>query len=223
MKRNSLFLLMIPLCVLSCSFKVNDADSGKEISTSYPIASFEKISNNGVCDIHYVQSDRTSLRVEGRENMINKLIISVDKKTKTLNIDVKNKKFNFGNSDIDIYVTSPDIVEVNNRGVGDVELKKIDTDTLRISNKGVGDIEIDGLVCDAIYIDNKGVGDIDGDRISTQLSGVTNKGVGDVELTFNQCGYLNCKNSGIGDIDIKGNVKKHSVTSTGMGSVKLPR
>ena len=161
------------------------------------------------------------------------LLLSTEKKfTSFLNIMGSN-------NGVKIYISSPNLVAVNVKGVTDFHANKIDTDNMLIDLSGVGESYIDTLICNNFDTQVKGTGDVEvksleaitakvflkgtGDvKVSchkVQNTVLSLQGTGDIEANMDNCGKVNANLQGTGDITIKGNVTALEKSEHGTGDI----
>ena len=140
-----------------------------------------------------------------------------------------------------IYITSPDLVkiaqkgvgsfhaktinsdrlEIDNEGVGSVKIGKILANKLEVTNEGVGSVSIDDAKGDDMSIDNEGVGSVKISKIEMESLKLDNEGVGSVNLDMFKGGSLVIKNEGVGSVKAKVDCQSVNATSGGVGGVNL--
>ena len=240
MKRHFFLLTVLALTVVlfsSCRVRIDgddirmdDDDKSPVVNTVINTKPFDKINIKGIATVYYTQGDTLSVRVKGTQKQIDRMEIVSD--GSTLSISTKNSKsivvniFDFSNSNIkspEVYITSPDIVEVAYHGCGDfISKRPIDTDTLRLSIHGTGSIELGHVVCDALNLDVKGTGDIDITKVTAQFVDMQVKGTGDIDANIFDAKRVSCSLTGTGDIDaMLRNCGHVEATLGGTGNITL--
>jgi hypothetical protein len=227
----SLLVLAMAQTILSCMSCGNSAiavvDEGPQTSEIRHHRDFEKIEIAGSPKVYFTQADSFSVRVEGPENLIDKIITSTDDHT----LSIRNKgKVGFVNitfNDMDkvvVYVSSPDLVSVGLNGSGDFYChKRIDTDNMNIILHGSGNMEFSDIICDHCVTELVGSGDIRVDRLETKTSDVSLIGSGDLSVNEWQVDETDVSLKGSGDVRINfvGGCRKASGRLTGSGDMKL--
>jgi len=209
--------------------------SKNNITEEISIEPFSEIINGVVADIYYTQSDVTSAKIYGPDNIVP--FVKLETKGNTLHIGTKKKIKTKKGYKMKIYISSPELSKLESKGVGDVRLEnKINTKELTIINSGVGDIKADDLTCESLKLTSKGVGDIKikgssktgelhssgvGDVLAENFEvedlKVFSKGVGNVKC--HATNTLELSSSGVGDIYYKGNPCMQSIKK-GIGKIK---
>ena len=135
----------------------------------------------------------------------------------------------FGNAGqgVKVYLSSPNLVEVENEGVGDFKAKKIDTDQLKASLEGTGNLQIDTLICDnfkgevdgtgslkvgyleamSVKASLDGTGDIKMFMVKVPSAVLSLDGTGDIRVRVKDCGTVTTTIDGTGDVVLKGTCK----------------
>lgn len=232
-------VLFITSCSASCS--LNRHDDGPQTNRIVKAQSFDSVSADIVGDIYFTQSDTVGVRIEGPQKDVER--INVEFKGGTLVFSTEKKFSSFFNvinsNDVKIYISSPNLVAVNVKGVTDFHAKKIDTDNMLINLYGVGEAYIDNIVCDHFSTTVKGTGDVNvkslealtakmylqgtGDiKVSchkVQDTFLTLQGTGDIDANMDNCGKVTANLKGTGDINIKGNVYSLEKSEHGTGDI----
>lgn len=193
---------LVLLGMTSC-IHVNDGRVGRGeiITEERSVGNFEKIRVLSSCDVLYTQGDTVSVTVEGEKQDVERT--EVIQQGNTLVITHKNNKLmsGFNNHEVNVYVTSPDLIGVSMRGSGDFKAAgHIDTDTLDIELTGSGDMDFEDIVCDELRTTLKGSGDVEVKRVQCNYSSVFLMGSGDVEVNHERVAKANLSLKGSGDI-----------------------
>lgn len=209
------------LLFASCACTKSDRRSERKITQSSKIKYFKNVNIEGCYNVYFEQADSASIRFEGSEKAIQQLRITCDGNTLDIKRKEKDKWLNFCNQeDVDIYITSPDLVSVYLKGTGEFEVhKRLDTDTLSVSLMGTGDIDIKDLICDKVKVNLKGTGDINIKNVITSQAFISLLGTGDIKVHFEKCQWAHCSLQGTGDIDVSGTVNTYKEKIQGTGSI----
>lgn len=212
----------------SCRFDISSFEKRDKVPTTQirKVKPFERIEVNNSIYVHYEQGNEIGVKVSGDKDEIENVLTESD--GETLKIELKNKSFVFGikmNHQIDVYVTSPDILSVNMYGSGDFEAaKQIDTDNLYVTLNGSGDMTFNDIICDKFKGELLGSGDMNFKKIVSRNTdfNVTGSGdmkaktfdvtkttislvgSGDIDIYFNKCGSVSSNLTGSGDITLRG-------------------
>jgi hypothetical protein len=239
-------LVMLGMMALaSCRYEVSSSrNADNTIIKDIKVKPFENIKVESSATVHYEQGKSVSVRIEGEKSDLNNFNISSD--GHTLVIERKHRVI-FGiekYGDVDIYITSPDIVGLYFSGSGEFIAKKhVDTDNLSISLYGSGDVNFHDIICDNLNSDITGSGDINLTKVICARSkfscvgsgnikagvyrsndvNVLLQGSGDIELDMKDCVNVNADIQGSGDIKLSGNVKKMKKNVMGSGDYNIDK
>ena len=249
MKTKLFLLAILALLLTSCScsrenlsFKFGDA--GPVVTDYRSLRGFERIEVLGSPTVYYQQADSFSVKVKGPKELVDRIVTEVDEGKLTIRNRGKVGMFNVsfgGDSELAVYVTSPDLISVYVGGSGDfISEKKVDTDEMDVNLKGSGDIQFAHLLCDRCRLEVVGSGDatirnLDTRETDISLIGsgdirlrqqnaastrITLRGSGDVDVEFGKgCGSVDAQLTGSGDIDLKGTVRSFNKQKYGSGDI----
>ena len=148
--------------------------------------------------------------------------------------------FSFDEGNVDVYITSPELSEVNitgsgdfvskrpikssqltlsDTGSGDILISNVTCDALRSEIIGSGDVEINGLTCQTANYSITGSGDITAKQNNVAQTSVSISGSGDMDISGENCGSVTGEISGSGDIYLKGQFKPVNVQVSGSGGL----
>lgn len=190
---------------------------------------FNKIEMDGVMNVYYTQNDGDSCGVRIDYASIKDKEVR-DEYKRTLRLGYKEGKliitqvgsrFKNKNQTISIYVTSPDLLEVEHDGVGKFYAEKINSDRFEVSNDGVGEVRIKHLLANTVDVSNDGVGSVNIEKLQGDVVEVSNDGVGSTKLDNVKCKNLSIDNDGVGSVKAHVDCDKLDVSLDGVGSVKL--
>ncbi len=205
-RSHSLIIALVAFLGLQAACSQNRTTTAQSqhrtITKNFNVGSFSAIESEIVGNIIFTQSSSTSVLAEGDDNMVNRLIVTVD--GDKLNISMKdNTKIKFRNkrSKLTIKISSPNLYKIDSDGVGNISLAGVvKTEKLHIDSDGVGNITASQLECSRLSVESDGVGNI-------QLKG---KGQ-----------FAEYESNGVGNVDARDFVVEDAiVNSTGVGSVK---
>lgn len=192
---------------------------------------FDKITVGVPCDVYYTQNEGNTCNVKldfssiKDADMVKELkekIKVVYRKDGTVELGVKGRIRGIESGDkgkrLKVLITSPDLVKLDNEGIGKFYAKSINSDKFTVTNEGVGSVEIRNLLANNIHLDNEGVGSImvtsaKGDNVS-----LDNEGVGSIHITVD-CQSVKASNDGVGSIHLAG--KTHTLTQDNEGVGKI--
>lgn len=228
MKQKTMILIALTaLAVLvgGCSWSVEKNFKGskwpKITKTLQHPESFERIRIDAYCIVYYTQGETTTVKVAASDPEIMSKT-NVTSEGGWLNIRSKSRSNWRKKKWVSVYVTSPDLIEVDLHGAGSFKVEgNLDTDTLRLRLKGAGDMDFENIVCDRLDAHLEGVGDMDFDRLQTQQASLSLKGVGDIDAHFVNSGSVVCTLNGVGEIDLSGEVKSLQKRKKGTGKIDV--
>ena len=237
------FSLILMISLSSCvrhysrlSYKNSPQTTSKRV-----VKYFDKIVMDACCNVHYIQGDAPSVRVVGPVKMVKGIVTECDGSTLTIRLSTSDEFFGFGDSNnVDVYVTSPDLIDVKLNGSGDFSAEgKIDSDTLNVCLFGSGDVDVSDVICDKMTttirgsgnisvkrlqclessISLYGAGDIKINHFNVEKSDIVLRGVGDVDVDFADCGSVKCELYGVGNITLNGSVRSLTKKVMGTGDI----
>ena len=200
-----IFILMV-VGVLTC-FSVKDNEittlpNKPEKVEIRDLEAFDAIDNEGICNIVYVQAERSAVEISAPENYIDRIKTDVD--DGVLCIDISGRLRRNSDTKINIKVYSPACKSIKNEGVGSIELSKLSVSCLKADNEGVGKISVEVLDANYIRLDNEGVGSV---CVSgkAEIAKLINEGVGSIDATELDCEDVGFSNEGLGKVLTKNN------------------
>lgn len=240
----SLLLLAMAQMVVSCIYTSGSWDNGPKVVQQRSLRGFHEIEVYGSPSVYYSQADSFNVCVKGPENLVDKIVTTVEDGTLTIRNKGKIGIFNvsFGDmKDLSVHVCSPDLTRVDLNGSGDfVCVSNLDTDDMRISLHGSGDMTFERIICDHCVTELIGSGDVMLKRLEAYTSeisligsgdmevaqwnvdetDVTLKGSGDITVRFGEgCKIVDCQLKGSGDICLEGTVKQMNKHKSGSGDI----
>ena len=164
------------------------------------MSTFDAIENDGVCNIKYVQSERSAVEVSAPSNFMEHVVTDVD--DGVLRIDYDGKHHSNNTDDIIIKVYSPTCKSIKNEGVGNITCDSLCADTLIVKNESVGSIELNKLAVSHLRVDNEDLGNvtITGKAETAKL---INEGLGLIDVSGMECEDVGISNDGLGKVVTK--------------------
>ncbi len=190
---------------LSCIFAaitgtVYAAGNGKDVKVSEvrKVEAFSSIDVTSVATVYFTQSNSYSLKIEGKEEYVKNTSSSV--KNGRLVIGFKDKKQTRNRKDgVTIYLSAPDLKEVEFTGVGSFNCKEsLKLNDVKFQVEGVGKLKVEDLSCRSLKVGLEGVGSAE------------------VHVT---CDYLSAKLDGVGHVTLSGTARQADISKDGIGSV----
>lgn len=231
-----LAVVMSTMCgVCSCSFNGTGSVNGDMKYTAEDLKpkAFKAIDVDVVADVYYTQNDgdKHDVRLDFSDIKNERLVQELKEKVKVVyrdggvEIGVKGRISRMNNMNkgkrLKVYITSPDLVKVEQDGVGSFYADNINSDRLTIDNEGVGSIYIKQLLANTVKLSNEGVGSVHIDKLTGDNVDIDNGGVGSVKIGSCKGGTLKIDNGGVGSVKATVDCKSIHASLTGVGSVTL--
>ena len=156
--------------------------------------SFDVIEVEGVCDIEFVQSDRSEVEITATNRIINYIFAEVNEGKLKVSMFYDNSD---GVGKVVVY--SPECKAIKNVGVGSITCDSLSVETLRLDNEGVGKIVVNNMKVSKLRVENEGVGCITVSGVA-ETARIDNEGVGMVDVSHLECGDVDVSNDGLGKI-----------------------
>ena len=189
------------------------------VTKEYRLSGFTGLRNEHAVTVHYTQGNSYSIKAEGSEQQIERLKIEVKDGVLVVSHEQKDKKGNNEKNTISLYITSPDMNRLENKGVLNFNAESLKTGDFHLTNNGVIHLEVDKLSCKDAECILKGVSNLDVKMDAKSLkindSGVTK---GDIEVKADQ---LDIDSKGVDDFDVKFKGKGVNVKKSGTGTITL--
>ena len=212
-------LLMMVMLSYSCTLAEETIKPSKTIITrDYKVAAFKQIESEAVADIFYTQSvdGKTTVKIVGPDNLVDLMQVGVKGDVLLLTMDLGKKA---KNSNLDIFVSSPQLSSVDIKGVGNLYIKEhFTTPQLAVITKGVGDIHILDIETEKLFVDSKGVGNVHLEGVA-QFAQLSSKGVGNIKAESLRANHVVASSKGVGNISCYA-TQKLEADSKGIGSIR---
>lgn len=234
-------ILVVGALFVPCT-RANAANNKQKVTTQQDLKYFKRIVMSTSADVHFVQGTKNMAKIVGPQDEVASVVLRVSGETLYIERQSKGSRLFFSSSDdVDIYVSSPDLIQLDVKGSGDFEAnRRVDTDLLTVNIKGSGDIDFKDVICDKLTVSVVGSGDIDfgmvdcqqatasvsgsGDIEFKRLKGdnmhFSVKGSGDISAYMTNAGYVKCDVLGSGVIKLSGVAKNVDKTVRGSGFVE---
>ncbi len=246
MKPKKTFSLVIALLALiglqtACAQNRSKTDQSENstIAKKFNVANFSAIETGIVGSVIFTQSNVTGVTAEGDENLVNRLIVTVEDDELKLSLKANSKiKIRNKRPKLTIKISSPNLYKIDSDGVGNITLEGVvKTENLHIDSEGVGNIRASQLECDQLTVESEGVGNIrlkgKGRVAKYTLNGVGNIDTSDFiaeEVIVHSSGVGNVKcyasknielySNGVGGIVYYGKPNIKALDKSGVGSIK---
>ena len=171
-----------------------------KVSEVRKVDAFSSIEITSVGTIHFTQSDTYSFRIEGREKYVKNTETTVKDGRLLIGFkDKKNKSRRNQKDGVTIWISAPDLKEVEFTGVGEFNCEKpLKLDEVSFEVKGVGEVNVADLTCNVLKVALRGVGSAD------------------IHVV---CDYLTARMSGVGDVTLSGTAGHADISKGGIGEV----
>lgn len=236
MKTNLLSSTLILITLLqSCTLNFS-GKSGESISDTREIEGTKKLKVSGIFNLYLSQGDNPALRIEGDEELVQKLKVTQNGDWLELDFEKVNEKFFKKNSKVNVYLTVSELEEFVFDGVGNIKTESpLELDEVNIKGEGVGNLNLElqantinadfsmlgninlkGRV-DAIRLTNDGMGNVDASDLIAQNMTLQTSGIGRVAVHCE--GDLSITVDGIGTVGYTGNPNVIKEEINGIGKV----
>lgn len=217
MKANLLISILIVTAILqSCTLNFS-RKSEETISENREIEGTKKLKISGIFNLYLAQGDSPSLRIEGDEELVQKLKVNQNGEWLELDFEKVNEKFFKKNSKVNVYLTLSELEEFVFDGVGNIKTETpLNIDEVTIKGDGVGNLNLE-LQANTINAVFSMLGNINL-KGSVNTIGLSNDGMGNVDASELIAQNMTLKTSGIGRVAVhcKGDL---SITVDGIGAV----
>lgn len=240
-----ILLASMTLTLVSCiSFGRNRVSkrAKERVETVRKTRYFAAVTIEDLCDVHFTQADKPSLKIVGTKEATSRIITVYSGNRLLVRRKMfGNNMFRSGDQDkVDIYIASPDLTEVCLKGSGTFTCDSLlDTDVLKVSLMGMGEVDFADVVCDHLNVELKGSGDVTMQNVRSvtaqlMLQGmgdidmklqkvadtdISLLGVGNIEAHLDDCGAAHCSLVGVGDIKLTGSVRSLTKSKKGSGDI----
>lgn len=210
--------------------------SGKVITTTRELSSFDSISISYPVEVLIQQGKSGLIKIEAEDNLIPQLSTAVDDGTLRINNKISDWTDRVRpTKQVRLTITVKDLKELDFSSAGGIRIEKLTTDSLSVRISGAGQLVIDELqastlecslsgaggvsangAADHLVLRLSGVGSFDGTSLTALDADVRLSGVG--SATVNVKDDLTAQVSGLGSVRYYGDPQVHPKVS-GLGSV----
>lgn len=190
------------------------------ISKEYNLTGFSGLRTNHAVKVHYTQGNTYSIKAEGSARQLERLKLEV--KDGLLVVSDERKEKNNANNEkqmVTLYITSPDMKRLENKGVLNFDTDKLKTGDFHLVSSGVLHLDAQQISCQEATCDLKGVSNLDA-HIDGTLLKMNDKGVTKGELVV-KADKLDIQSSGVDNIEVDYKGKEVSVRKSGTGTISL--
>lgn len=213
-----------------------DRDPGSEVTRSYQVGAFDKISVAGPYEVNVVSGGNGAITAKGGENLLAETEVVVDgdtlkimpKKRKGIRWNWRGGKAVFtvnaaalhgasiaGSGGISVDKVEGDF-DGDVAGSGDMRIGQIAGGKVKLAIAGSGDVEAAGKA-DSVDLSIAGSGDIDVGGLASRTADVSIAGSGSVRANASESADVSIMGSG--DVEVTGGAKC-SVSKAGSGNVR---
>ena len=232
--RGLIFTAIIAAAAASGCAARDRVDPGPAASRDFQVGDFKRIESAGSYDVTVRTGARPSVRAEGPQNMLDRLIVEV--RGDRLSIRPKKGDYHWGRSEpVRIAVTVPELQEASTAGSGSISVDKVAGERFKATITGSGDVSLPSVNARAVEIEVAGSGsgkfagsadqvryvitgsgEVDASNLKSRDVRLTIAGSG--SLAANASGNVSGEVLGSGAARISGGARC-SVTKAGSGSV----
>lgn len=236
MKRTTLFACLMILVLLwtsACTINVTTG-SGKVITQNKAVSGFNSVTFAGLGELNITQGTTESLTIEGEDNILAKLLVTVKDGTLYIGFERDNWQDMIRptrNLKFDLKLKNLNSLDLT--GAGSVTMPKLQAESLTFKVSGAGGVKISALTATTVNCTLSGAGNVElAGKVTNQsvtLSGVGNYNTGDLQSLSATIGLtgaggatvwardvLNVKISGAGSVSYYGSPKVNK-DITGLG------
>ena len=175
-------------------------ENGCDYAEERETGEFRSIASFGPFNVHFIQSGRPRILVEGTEESVSKLHTDV----KDGELQIRLEDGTYRELVLKVTVWAPEVSSIRTSGSGDIIA---DSDIrfkgdLSLKSAGSGDIHMKTVSCDKLECKTAGSGDLYLGTISCSSFTSSTSGSGDLEMKSVRCDQLSSSVSGSGDISI---------------------
>ena len=206
MKRLTLFIPLAIVLITAVSCKKGGLfcykSDGTSVSELRDHQDFSEIHLSMAATVYVTQSTEYSVEVVAAENLLP--IIETEQKGDKLEIDLKRGKCLKGSSDVKVYISTPNIEELNISGSGSIYVDNyLSTQSLKINISGSGDVDIDSLSNERLEINISGSGEVEMTSLDTaQTQEIDISGSGSISALYAPALQSDIHISGSGGCDV---------------------
>ena len=164
------------------------------------VGDFSKVNEDGAVNVAIRVGDKTSVTVEGDDNIVPLVKTSVQDNT----LYIETKKSIRPKQKLLVTITMPRLDEIQLDGAGNVTAKDVKSDALKVGLYGAGNIDISGTAS-SLTATLDGAGNITLTDLQVKNADVTVDGAGNLDLWATDS--LKAALNGVGNIHYKGSPK----------------
>ena len=198
------------LSVSACRIEKNSVNTERK-SYNVSVGAFNRITAAGAFDVHFIQGSSYKVKLKTAPELRDHIEVFTKDGTLVVRWKKKQRKgvtvLQFGDhsSDIELWVTAPDINTVAIAGSCDFTAENnLNLDRLDIAVAGSAEVSLREVVCrDNFGFQVAGSGDLEVARLKASKADMSISGSGSVEATLDHVNNTNMQISGSGDAELK--------------------
>jgi hypothetical protein len=183
MRKLAWFVLLFPLLVSACHFRVGGEiqGSGQRTTQKRDVGPFKTIETEGAFTIAVTCQKDPSLEVEGDDNVLE--FITAEIRNDVLHL--KSTKSYSMKEPVKVTITVPNLEALSVSGAGNIDIKGMDNDSFEIDSNGAPSITVAGRT-KTVNIDTSGAGKIDTHNLRAARAVVESNGVSKVDIDVSE-------------------------------------
>jgi hypothetical protein len=153
--------------------------SGPVLGEVRQLDGFNGVTNSGSFDVYVTLADEFHVEVVAHENLIP--IIETEVSGNTLIIDTEEGACFRSSTPVEVYVSLPELEELNLTGSGELIAEKAEASFFDLSNSGSGFLSVDSIYADNFSVKNTGSGTIEVEEIQSAELNLVQSGSGTID------------------------------------------
>ncbi len=186
------------------------AESTAMGSKEIALSGFMAINLEGHWQAELSQGDPTKIRVEGPEDLLEKLSVQMQGDVLTLNMPKQREE----KRKLILAITMPAMNRLQTKGVADVTIKRFEIERLSIRSEGVSTVRGSECRVGTLELTGRGVSRVKLENIPVGTAVLDYKGVFNIDLTMDG-GELAGSLEGVGEVRYDGKTSRESVQQIG--------
>lgn len=186
------------------------AESTAMGSKEIALSGFMAINLEGHWQAELSQGDPTKIRVEGPEDLLEKLSVQMQGDVLTLNMPKQREE----KRKLILAITMPAMNRLQTKGVADVTIKRFEIERLSIRSEGVSTVRGSECRVGTLELNGRGVSRVKLENIPVGTAVLDYKGVFNIDLTMDG-GELAGSLEGVGEVRYDGKTSRESVRQIG--------
>jgi len=186
------------------------AESTAMGSKEIALSGFVAINLEGHWQAELSQGDPTKIRVEGPEDLLEKLSVQMQGEALTLHMPKQREE----KRKLILAITMPAMNRLETKGVADVTIKRFEMDRLFISSEGVSTVRGSESRVGALDLRGRGVSRVELKKVPVGKAVLDYKGVFNIDLTMDG-GELAGSIKGVGEVHYGGKTSRESIRQEG--------